>query len=184
MAQVPDRHEPNTSGEINYRYVFSLLEQLGYNGWIGLEYKPAGSTEAGLKWIDEFSIVLWIWNVRYKLCTMMKEFLSNTTGVYMYFIPLTCCDPIWSPTGKHIKKHCMQYVRAHPCIHTHTQTHSRIYSCNKSLGVWAESQSSPFCNQNCWLHHFDHLFCLRISKLCCSRVQRKLNIRLCINTWH
>jgi len=58
VAQVPDRHEPNTSGEINYRYVFSLLEQLGYNGWIGLEYKPAGSTEAGLKWIDEFSMVI------------------------------------------------------------------------------------------------------------------------------
>jgi hydroxypyruvate isomerase len=58
VAQVPDRHEPNTSGEINYRYVFSLLEQLEYNGWIGLEYKPAGSTEAGLKWVDEFNMVL------------------------------------------------------------------------------------------------------------------------------
>jgi len=58
VAQVPDRHEPNTSGEINYRYVFPLLEQLGYDGWIGLEYKPAGSTEAGLKWLDEFNMVL------------------------------------------------------------------------------------------------------------------------------
>lgn len=58
VAQVPDRHEPNTSGEINYQYIFPLLEQLGYDGWIGLEYKPAGSTEAGLKWLDEFNMVL------------------------------------------------------------------------------------------------------------------------------
>jgi hydroxypyruvate isomerase len=58
VAQVPDRHEPNTNGEIDYRYIFSLLEQLGYNGWIGLEYKPAGSTKDGLKWVDEFRMVL------------------------------------------------------------------------------------------------------------------------------
>jgi hydroxypyruvate isomerase len=58
VAQVPDRHEPNTSGEIDYRYVFSLLEQLGYDGWIGLEYKPAGSTKEGLKWVEEFNMKL------------------------------------------------------------------------------------------------------------------------------
>jgi hydroxypyruvate isomerase len=58
VAQVPDRHEPNTNGEIDYRYIFSLLEQLGYKGWIGLEYKPAGSTKDGLKWVDEFNMVL------------------------------------------------------------------------------------------------------------------------------
>ncbi|KDR18001.1 putative hydroxypyruvate isomerase isoform X2 [Zootermopsis nevadensis] len=58
IAQVPDRNEPNTSGEIDYRYVFSLLEKLGYDGWIGLEYKPAGNTEEGLKWVQEFNMRL------------------------------------------------------------------------------------------------------------------------------
>lgn len=175
MAQVPDRHEPNTSGEINYRYVFSLLEQLGYNGWIGLEYKPAGSTEAGLKWIDEFSMVLWVWSIQYKLCIKMKEFLSNTTDVYYILYSVNMLWPNMVTFGQTHKKDCMQYMHAHPCIHTHTQTHSRIYSCNKSLGV--------FCNQNCWLHHFDHFLSLQISQLCCSRVQRKLNTCSFINTW-
>lgn len=55
---MPDRHEPNTSGEINYQYIFSLIEQLGYDGWIGLEYKPAGSTKEGLKWVQEFNLKL------------------------------------------------------------------------------------------------------------------------------
>lgn len=58
VAQVPDRHEPNTSGEIDYRYIFSLLEQLEYDGWIGLEYRPAGGTKEGLKWVEEFNMKL------------------------------------------------------------------------------------------------------------------------------
>lgn len=58
IAQVPDRHEPNTSGEIDYKYILSLLEKLGYNGWIGLEYKPQGATKDGLKWIKEFNVAL------------------------------------------------------------------------------------------------------------------------------
>ncbi|KAJ9579304.1 hypothetical protein L9F63_024593 [Diploptera punctata] len=58
IAQVPDRHEPNTSGEIDYKYIFSLLEEMRYNGWIGLEYKPKGVTKDGLKWIKEFNMSL------------------------------------------------------------------------------------------------------------------------------
>ncbi|XP_013407464.1 putative hydroxypyruvate isomerase [Lingula anatina] len=58
IAQVPDRHEPNTDGEINYKYVFKLLEEVGYDGWIGLEYKPKGNTVEGLKWIQEMGYQL------------------------------------------------------------------------------------------------------------------------------
>lgn len=58
VAQVPDRHEPNTPGEINYRYVFSLLEKLNYNGWIGLEYIPKANTNEGLNWIQEMGYTL------------------------------------------------------------------------------------------------------------------------------
>jgi hydroxypyruvate isomerase len=36
------------SGEIEYRYIFSLLEKLGYNDWIELEYRPANNTKEGL----------------------------------------------------------------------------------------------------------------------------------------
>jgi hydroxypyruvate isomerase len=55
---VPDRHEPDTEGEINYKYVLSQLEQNGYNGWIGLEYKPKVDTLVGLKWIKNFGYAL------------------------------------------------------------------------------------------------------------------------------
>lgn len=53
IAQAPDRGEPDMHGEINYKYVLQLLEDIGYTGFIGLEYKPRGSTEEGLKWMKE-----------------------------------------------------------------------------------------------------------------------------------
>ena len=51
LADNPGRNEPGT-GEINYPFLFAHLEQLGYNGWIGCEYKPATTTEAGLGWLN------------------------------------------------------------------------------------------------------------------------------------
>ena len=42
IAQAPDRGEPDMNGEINYKYVLQLLEDIGYTGFIGLEYKPRG----------------------------------------------------------------------------------------------------------------------------------------------
>lgn len=49
LADNPGRNEPGT-GEINYRFLFKHLDKLGYSGWIGCEYKPASTTEAGLGW--------------------------------------------------------------------------------------------------------------------------------------
>lgn len=51
LAQVPKRHEPNILGEINYNYIFQLLEELNYNEWIGLEYNPKDDTDKGLSWL-------------------------------------------------------------------------------------------------------------------------------------
>jgi len=50
IAGVPDRHEPD-EGEVNYRYLFRLLDELGYRGWVGCEYRPRGRTEDGLGWL-------------------------------------------------------------------------------------------------------------------------------------
>lgn len=50
IASVPERNEPD-SGEINYAYLFRLLDQLGYAGWLGCEYRPAQGTVAGLGWM-------------------------------------------------------------------------------------------------------------------------------------
>ena len=51
-ADSPDRGEPGT-GEINYPYVLGALEQLGYDGWVGLEYNPTTpTTEESLRWLD------------------------------------------------------------------------------------------------------------------------------------
>jgi hydroxypyruvate isomerase len=57
IAGVPQRHEPDL-GEINHAYLFTLLDELGYAGWIGCEYRPAekdaGGTSAGLGWIKPY----------------------------------------------------------------------------------------------------------------------------------
>jgi hydroxypyruvate isomerase len=50
IADNPGRHEPGT-GEINYPFLFDLLDRLGYDGWVGCEYKPLTTTEAGLGWL-------------------------------------------------------------------------------------------------------------------------------------
>jgi hydroxypyruvate isomerase len=55
LADNPGRHEPGT-GEINYPFLFSHLDRLGYRGWVGCEYKPAGSTEAGLGWRQRLAV--------------------------------------------------------------------------------------------------------------------------------
>jgi hydroxypyruvate isomerase len=50
IASVPERSEPD-DGELNYRYLLRLLDQLGYDGWVGCEYRPRGKTEDGLGWL-------------------------------------------------------------------------------------------------------------------------------------
>ena len=50
LADNPGRNEPGT-GEINYPYLFAHLDRIGYQGWVGCEYKPAQGTEAGLGWL-------------------------------------------------------------------------------------------------------------------------------------
>jgi len=50
IAGVPDRHEPD-QGEVNYAYLFDVIDSLGYDGWIGCEYRPAGATSSGLGWL-------------------------------------------------------------------------------------------------------------------------------------
>jgi hydroxypyruvate isomerase len=49
LADNPGRHEPGT-GEVHYGNVFAALDRIGYAGWVGCEYKPATTTEAGLGW--------------------------------------------------------------------------------------------------------------------------------------
>lgn len=53
LADNPGRNEPGT-GEINYEYLFGLLDRLSYDGYIGCEYKPLKSTEAGLGWMSQY----------------------------------------------------------------------------------------------------------------------------------
>jgi len=54
IADVPARNEPGT-GEIGWRTVFRRMDELGYAGWVGCEYRPAGETTAGLGWIRDFA---------------------------------------------------------------------------------------------------------------------------------
>ena len=49
IADTPGRHEPGT-GEINYSNIFKALDEAGYAGWVGAEYRPKAGTSAGLDW--------------------------------------------------------------------------------------------------------------------------------------
>jgi hydroxypyruvate isomerase len=54
LADNPGRHEPGT-GEINFSYLLPALDRMGYSGWVGCEYIPAGGTVAGLGWMQKWS---------------------------------------------------------------------------------------------------------------------------------
>lgn len=58
IAQVPDRNEPDTPGEIDYKYVLSILNREGYNGYVGLEYHPKLSSIEGLNWVQTYGYTL------------------------------------------------------------------------------------------------------------------------------
>lgn len=53
LADNPGRNEPGT-GEINYSFLFEHMDRCGYAGWIGCEYKPKTTTDAGLRWIKPY----------------------------------------------------------------------------------------------------------------------------------
>jgi 2-dehydrotetronate isomerase len=58
IAGVPERQEPDV-GEMNYPYLFDVIDSLGYTGWIGCEYKPrlggqSGGTSVGLGWLKPY----------------------------------------------------------------------------------------------------------------------------------
>lgn len=52
IAGVPERFEPNV-GEINYPYLFDLMDRLGYEGYVGCEYRPQNGTVEGLGWLPK-----------------------------------------------------------------------------------------------------------------------------------
>ncbi|RZU98328.1 2-oxo-tetronate isomerase [Spiribacter vilamensis] len=52
IAGVPGRHEPDADGEVNWDWVLGTLDRLGYDGWIGCEYRPRGRTDAGIVWAN------------------------------------------------------------------------------------------------------------------------------------
>lgn len=58
IAQAPNRNEPNTAGELNLKYILQELEKVGYNDFVGCEYKPVTSANDGLGWINEFGYEL------------------------------------------------------------------------------------------------------------------------------
>lgn len=56
IAGVPDRGEPDR-GEVDYAWLLQELDSLGYDGWVGCEYRPRGDTLAGLKWAAHYGII-------------------------------------------------------------------------------------------------------------------------------
>ena len=57
LAGPPDRGEPD-EGELNYPWLFKLIDDTGFDGWIGCEYKPRRGTVDGLKWVERCGVRL------------------------------------------------------------------------------------------------------------------------------
>lgn len=55
IAGVPGRHEPSV-GEVRYEYLLALLDEVGYAGWVGCEYRPAAKTAEGLGWAAPYGV--------------------------------------------------------------------------------------------------------------------------------
>ena len=53
IAAAPQRHE-SSEGELNYPHLFSVIEESGYQGWIGCEYNPGNTTEEGFGWVKPY----------------------------------------------------------------------------------------------------------------------------------
>jgi hydroxypyruvate isomerase len=53
IADNPGRNEPGT-GEINYGFILNELDRLGYDGWVGCEYRPKAGTTEGLGWMKPY----------------------------------------------------------------------------------------------------------------------------------
>lgn len=56
VAGVPGRHEPD-EGELNYAYLFDVLREIDYDGWVGCEYRPRGITADGLGWMQRLTTI-------------------------------------------------------------------------------------------------------------------------------
>ena len=57
LAGPPDRGEPD-EGELNYPWLFKLIDDTGFQGWIGCEYRPRKGTVEGLKWVERCGVQL------------------------------------------------------------------------------------------------------------------------------
>lgn len=56
LANPPGRNEPGV-GEVHFEPLLALLDELGYEGYVGLEYNPSKGTESSLKWAAAYGIV-------------------------------------------------------------------------------------------------------------------------------
>ena len=56
IAGIPDRNEPDIS-EIDYKFIFKIINDLGYKGWIGCEYNPIQDTVSGLSWREKINLI-------------------------------------------------------------------------------------------------------------------------------
>jgi hydroxypyruvate isomerase len=57
VASPPDRGEPD-DGEMNYRYLFERIDDTGFDGWVGCEYRPRAGTLEGLGWVEACGVRL------------------------------------------------------------------------------------------------------------------------------
>jgi 2-dehydrotetronate isomerase len=84
MHALPDRHEPD-HGEVNYTYLLGLLDELGYAGWVGCEYRPIAETRAGLAWAQRWANLSFMFQEVSFLDRFAAAAAAGFTGVEFLF---------------------------------------------------------------------------------------------------
>ena len=56
IADSPGRNEPGT-GELAYERILPVLDEIGYEGWVGLEYRPSRPVPDTFAWVDAFRMI-------------------------------------------------------------------------------------------------------------------------------
>lgn len=97
IAQVPDRHEPDSDGELSYTYLFKLLEELDYQDYIGCEYKPqreSGSLDTCFYavfniWILTIAFTAWDASIRI-YCMLTSPWMKIEIMLHKNILKIFC----------------------------------------------------------------------------------------------
>ena len=169
MAQVPSRNEPDTPGEVNFRYVFEVVEEVGYRDWVGCEYKPLSTSKDGLGWIKRLGYSLWTHSLHSSCYVINKNIqlnqskwcfhstrngnLTKLTANSKYWwnktLQIIEVGSLWNDAFDGHKSIVFLRIQCHAYTHTHSTSDQTATNCRTSwnqLIIHSLPNYSPLIN--------------------------------------